>query len=77
METTDNVNIYVAYADKPKKSHLYCSIADLEYGKVSQLPCTNYTTCTNCVQTYNSQKGLESHMKHVNSKRHQIFIKKL
>jgi len=74
--TTNNVNIYVAYPDKPKRSHLYCNIADIEdYGKLYELPCTHCTTCTNCVQTYNSEKGLESHISHVNSKRHQIFIK--
>ena len=37
METTNNVNVYVAYPDKPKRSHLYCSIADIDdYGKISK-----------------------------------------
>jgi hypothetical protein len=73
METTNNVNIYVAYPDKPKRSHLYCDIGDIE--DLNELPNTHCTTCLNCVRTYNSEKGLESHMKHVNSKQHQIFIK--
>ena len=30
METTNNVNIYVAYPDKPKRSHLYCDIGNIE-----------------------------------------------
>ena len=76
METTDNIEIYIAYPDKPSKRHLYCGLADVEkYGKVNELPNTRSTTCTNCVKTYNSEKGLDSHIKHINSKRHQLFLK--
>jgi hypothetical protein len=71
MENSNNVNIYVAYPDKPKRSHLYCGM----YENLSALPSAHCTTCTNCVQTYNSEKGVESHKKHVNSKRHQIYVK--
>lgn len=73
MEITDNIQIYIAFRDKPTKRHLYCRIIEVEKcGKLSELPDACHTTCINCAKTYKSESGLDSHIRHVNSKRHQL-----